>query len=830
MTLLLHSYWPFLFLLPGLVWIWWWQGRSETTLGKGRLRLSYWARGAACSLLLLALTAPELIWQSPAVFTIFAVDASQSIGPSQVEDSLSWAAALRERLGQDLTRTLVFAEDARAVDPASSGSVSREVASLGGRQTRFDHLLSAAVSQYPEGFVPRLVLLSDGRFTEPELDESLADAKRQHIEIFAREVQPQLRHDCWVEGADFTDAAAAGQPVRLEVKVYCQLPARGELEVWVADRRIVRQPVELPAGQQPISLTLHPDQPGLWILQIRLRAEGDPFPANDFFNLSVWVQERRRVWLMEGPGSSDSLLGDLQASQGFEVRSGSVLPQDLQAGGWSAVVLDDVHPDQLNPPQMQALSDFVKDGGGLVFLAGENSFGSEGYSDSEVEKLLPIRFQVQEEIGLALLLIMDKSNSMKGEKIELARQAILATLDQLSSDQFFGLLTFDHQAHLVVPLQRIGEGKAHIKELVESVTPGAHTNIMPALEQAFLVLAGHPAASRHMILLSDGRTYPDDYQRMVERIHEADITVSTVGIGQEADQELLTHIAEWGHGTNYFAADPQDLPKIFLQELLRMRSALEEKPLALRVRQGAEFLQGIPRESFPELQGIVRVKARPQSELILETSKEDPVLSRWHFGLGTVIFLASDLGERWTADWLTWPYLTRFATQMLRDAARSLDESPENWTVQRISPDRVRLRLSLKDDRGHLLTGLEPVLEVSHSGEVSRHRLRPVWGGEYAAEVELAEDDAAIAQLVTPPSDVSIAILPQYPVEYRHLPAASDRLRELCSGTGGRLNPSEEVLLHPASSRVPRRKELWGVLAGLGLLLLLAEIGIRRWP
>ena len=129
-----------------------------------------------------------------------------------------------------------------------------------------------------------------------------------------------------------------------------------------------------------------------------------------------------------------------------------------------------------------------------------------------------------------------------------------------------------------------------------------------------------------------------------------------------------------------------------------MQSSLSEETFNLRVRVPAEFLSGIPMGTVPPISGLVRVKARPEAEVILETSAEDPVLVRWSHGLGAATFLAVDLGERWTSEWLKWPYLTRLTSQMVRDSSRAFLEPAMDVVVDRLEGGRVRVELRARDE------------------------------------------------------------------------------------------------------------------------------------
>ena len=112
--------------------------------------------------------------------------------------------------------------------------------------------------------------------------------------------------------------------------------------------------------------------------------------------------------------------------------------------------------------------------------------------------------------------------------------------------------------------------------------------LRPALEQKQR-LAESEAEVRHVILLSDGKTYADDYEELVSLMSDSEITVSSVAVGQEADRELLANIAEWGRGRSYFIQDAERVPRIFIQETqIASQSTLVEEPVETTVTTSIE--------------------------------------------------------------------------------------------------------------------------------------------------------------------------------------------------------------------------------------------------
>ncbi len=100
---------------------------------------------------------------------------------------------------------------------------------------------------------------------------------------------------------------------------------------------------------------------------------------------------------------------------------------------FDAVILSDLPPKAMDDARMQALQSYVRDnGGGLIFASGENTYGEAGFSGTLLEKVLPVEFKSEEKRkDLALVLCLDRSYSMKGRPMELAKAGARAALDLL---------------------------------------------------------------------------------------------------------------------------------------------------------------------------------------------------------------------------------------------------------------------------------------------------------------------------------------------------------------------------------------------------------------
>lgn len=182
-----------------------------------------------------------------------------------------------------------------------------------------------------------------------------------------------------------------------------------------------------------------------------------------------------------------------------------------------------------------------------------------------------------------LAVVLDRSGSMEGAKIEKARQAAAMAVDKLGDDDFFSLVTYDDETDLLIPPERVG-GRDHREELkarIHRIQPGGSTAL-----HAGVVLGAKQVRRffdkervNRVILLSDGLanvgpSRTSDLASLGRELRGDGIAVSTIGLGDDYNEDLMTALAEASNANYYYVKDAEKLPGIFAQELGAARSLL----------------------------------------------------------------------------------------------------------------------------------------------------------------------------------------------------------------------------------------------------------------
>ena len=675
----------------------------------------------------------------------YLLDQSDSIPAEHRGEMLAFVQASVDRHRQveqnDRVAVVAFGREPQVEHPALEYPPDvRQLESLiDGSATNLAAAMQVAASILPTDGARRLVLVTDGNENIGRaIDEAGALAQRgTSIDVIS--IPIDKGGDVAVDTVAGPPAVTRDQPFEIRVVLsnrgQASSPASGRLRITRQaggqEEILAEQPITLPPGKSIFTFRDLSPTSDFYVYEARFfpdQAASDRYSRNNIATGYVDVRGRGRVLLIEDfqhPGEFNPLVERLR-ERGLEIdvqqttRTFATLAE-LQR--YDVVILANVPytNDQadsgytsFSESQISMLVRNTQEmGAGLVVLGGDRSFGAGGWEGTELEKALPVDLRIKNAkvvpVG-ALAIVLDKSGSMEGQKIRLGVAAAKAAISKLGPRDLINVVTFDGMAYEVVPLTRVGTGQGAIAR-VNRIGAGGGTDLFPGMAKAYEALKRAEASVKHMIILTDGQTPPNEHANLAARMRREKITVSTIAVGPDADRQLLARIATHGGGKFYSVTNPSAIPRIFMHEAVQVAMPVVRQldpPVAPLRISDHEILRGVG-DNLPPLTGYVQttLKQSPLVEVLLRSpvpqyDENSSVLVTWTYGLGKVTAFTADAGHNWANAWLGWDHYDQFFEQLVRWSMRPVGEDQRFVLTTSNDGQQTQLVIDAIDDEAYL--------------------------------------------------------------------------------------------------------------------------------
>lgn len=736
--------------------------------------------------------------------------------------------------------TMPGQEPARGTEAGDTGAGSNIQAAL-----------ELAYGVYPPATLKRALLFSDGVETQGDLLSQVERAQHFGVKLHAAPYTEPPPGEVALQNLVLPSKVAIGEPFKIRAEIYASrantararlyqgemlngLDGLRQLELQPGINSVEFQSVVRIGGDVSYRLTLD-------------EIKDDHFEANNQITTRLQVPGRPQILYIEGQPQRASYLTSALNAQQFDVdvRPAAAFPASLaEMERYEFLIVSDVPAEQVSVSSQDLIERYVRDmGGGLLFAGGEMGFGLGGWSHTTIERILPVTMDAErkkEMPTVAMALVIDRSGSMSGLPLEMAKAACSATLGTLKADDLIEVIAFDASPNRYVKLQP-ARYQSRIQNEIQQIQSGGGTAIFPALDAAYQDLSVIAARKKHVILLTDGRAEAEGIRDLAQAMVAESITVTTVGLGDGTDADLLRSIAEYGGGRFHAVPDPNSLPRIFTREteMISRQAAVEEWFPVVRTG-NADFLKGIAVNTAPMLHGYVatQMKSAPAQQ-ILASDQGEPILARWRVGLGQTLAWTSDLKNNWAIDWLRWSGFSRFFGQLVREHMRKQNERELNMTTTVVG-DRVTATVDAFTPDERFDNGIIAKLVVEHDQSKRRTEvpLLATAPGRYEASFPLdaygsftlkadhlrEQKDGSLRSIGVSYGRVAYP----YPKEYASFEPELERLTRAAVATGGLTNPTPAQLFDPGEQKITESLALWprALFVALGVFLL--DLLLRR--
>jgi len=184
-----------------------------------------------------------------------------------------------------------------------------------------------------------------------------------------------------------------------------------------------------------------------------------------------------------------------------------------------------------------------------------------------------------------------------------------------------------------------------------STSEGGGTTIKPAVRAALNEIKKSKAQLKHIVLLTDGQGETGNFEDIIKDCKDADVTLSTVAVGESSDRQLLERLATQCNGRYYYSDISTDIPKIFAQEVfLNGDTYLQNGQFSLKGNSSNAITKNLFADGWPQIKGYVSASPKTGANVLLASAeKDDPILSVMQYGLGHTVAWNTDVTNRWTA-------------------------------------------------------------------------------------------------------------------------------------------------------------------------------------
>lgn len=882
----------YLWLAAALPLIWWFGRRTSRSLGRMRSGLAFAARTVVWLLLVAACAEMQWVRTDDRLSVIYLLDRSLSIPEGQRRAMIDYTnRSIAEQRGtQDSAGVIAFGREARVESPPLDRKLhlgETLEAAVDPQYSNIAEAFTLAQAAFPEDAARRIVVVTDGNANLGDVYAEARSAVDQGIGVDVVPISYRAQGDVLVEKVSLPAIARRGEPFQVQVLLNnttepdAASPAAGTIAGNVELLRrhgdettvLSREHVDLAPGKRSLAIRQTLEDADFYVYEARFIPDDPRADAQVLNNKAInftQLEGAGRVLLIEDfqrRGQHERLIAALRKEK-LEVvtmPTNRLFESPAELIGFDTVVLADVprtggedaeNVVNFTDEQIRMLQNNVQEmGSGFVMLGGPNSFGAGGWTNTPVEEMMPVDFQIKNVEVVpsgALMLVLDSSGSMSGEKIEMCKAAAIAAAKVLSAKDYVGVVSFDSAAHWIVPMHQF-KSISDVVRKVSRLQAGGGTDMQPGLDAGYGAIKKVDAAVKHLIVLTDGQTAGSGYEQLAANMKKQGITTSAVALGTDSATQLLDGIARAGGGKFYQVNNPKTIPRIFMKEAMRIaRPLIFEKKEGFAVQRetsGHEVLRGLE-GPLPPLTGFVLTHAK-RSPLVqplitnpsFAAESSGTIASTWTYGLGRTAVWTTDCGKAWAKQWNDWPEFDRLLTGLIRYTMRP-PSSGGRYAVHADAQDgQGRIVVTALDDQGEYLNLLDPQGTIMGPDLKPRPiQLEQVAPGRYAAAFET--DEIGSYFVVVKPGagrpTLRTGVNVSYSPELRDREPNLSLLSSLAALTpkGGAHGVLTDALTAQAPlatdffrhdlAKASGRRDLWPALVLAAVMLFVADVFIRR--
>jgi Ca-activated chloride channel homolog len=200
----------------------------------------------------------------------------------------------------------------------------------------------------------------------------------------------------------------------------------------------------------------------------------------------------------------------------------------------------------------------------------------------------PSQIVAQVRMPVNVSFVLDRSGSMKGDKMERVRQATSMAIDLLDAKDIVSVVIFDHRTEVLIPAGPVTD-KRQAQDRINRIRDAGGTKIAPALEKGLREIEKDRSGGiRRLLLLTDGQTEnEDECLRRAEDAGRMGVPLTALGVGKDWNEDLMIEMANRSGGTADYIARPDEITEYFQNTVQRAQNTvIQNSVVNLRLVQG----------------------------------------------------------------------------------------------------------------------------------------------------------------------------------------------------------------------------------------------------
>jgi Ca-activated chloride channel homolog len=319
--------------------------------------------------------------------------------------------------------------------------------------------------------------------------------------------------------------------------------------------------------------------------------------------------------------------------------------------------------------------------------------------------------QPTERTPVNVAFVIDRSGSMQGARIAQAREAAAAAIRRLDKNDIASVVVFDDKIDILVQAQPVEDHAAFI-DRIRQVTARGSTAIHGGVIEGAAQVRHNLEARRlnRVVLLSDGQANvgprrPEEFAKLGRELLQQGISVSTIGVGMQYNEDLMLQLARASDGNHTFVGESTDLIQVFNKEFDDvLASCAQTVSIDIELKPGVRVVRGLSRDAKIEGQTaqfqLNQIYAATEHYVLMEVEVDQGVADAAgdaDLGRVRVTYTAAQDGARQTIET---PVRARFS-QSTTEIAASRDNTVFESVVEQSVRSRTAAAIELRDQGRH---------------------------------------------------------------------------------------------------------------------------------